>query len=803
MVLFRLNGEHEEDSMASVLLFYLAATALGVVFLPLCFIIFRRFEDGGWMFARTLGLFIAGYIVWTFNCMHLLPFRAPVIYGVVLALLVLNYGLYFFYQKKLKPAGQMQSALSGRSKRSVNVSGFFDLPDFRLRTLIIEEVIFFILFLISVRVICYNPEAYGTEKFMDYGFLTAMMRADYMPFEDMWFAGRGMNYYYGGQYLTVFLLKMSGTSAGDGYTIMRAFITACSFSLPFALVYQMLRDHLGKRKNIPWFGGSLAGIGVAFCGNMHYVIKCVLPGLAATITGKEQPSYWFPDATRFIGYDPDTHDKTIHEFPSYSSVLGDLHAHYINLIFALTITAVVYGWAQKREEQRRAEGGAPVRDRFFFARPEIILTALFTGVFRWTNFWDLAIYFVVCGLMITVVNFRTYMKDIKRFFIETAIEAVEVFALGTVFALPFTLNFDMISSKVDFVHSNTSFDQFMVLWGLPLVITISFMVYLAYSRIGQNKGKTFFAGLTDPSSAATLPDIMAAVFAFCAIGLIMLPEIVYVKDIYEGDYYRANTMFKLTYQAFILFGVCMGYMLVRFISIREKGAAPVVAPQQAKGRQKTAPVKGKKSNREKFTFRTIGIAGIVCLFLTLGYIDESVKAWFPGFGDDQTEPRGMDASLYLNMDDFKEDKGGIEWLIEHVEGTPVTVEAPGDSYTFYERVSVSTGLPTIAGWYVHEWLWQSGAKEEQEGAKRGEGSAGTIEMNRRTADVSTLYTSEDENAVREVIDKYKVVYIFVGRCEREKYGADQVAKGAFNSMGEVVYRDPAYETYIVRVGDAS
>ena len=45
------------------------------------------------------------------------------------------------------------------------------------------------------------------------------------------------------------------------------------------------------------------------------------------------------------------------------------------------------------------------------------------------------------------------------------------------------------------------------------------------------------------------------------MGLILLPEIVYVKDIYSGDYKRANTMFKLTYQAFIMFGICFGYII--------------------------------------------------------------------------------------------------------------------------------------------------------------------------------------------------------------------------------------------------
>lgn len=57
---------------------------------------------------------------------------------------------------------------------------------------------------------------------------------------------------------------------------------------------------------------------------MHYVIYgCIRQWL-----GLNESAYWFPSSTRYIGYDPLVeNDRTIHEFPSYSFVLGDLHAH--------------------------------------------------------------------------------------------------------------------------------------------------------------------------------------------------------------------------------------------------------------------------------------------------------------------------------------------------------------------------------------------------------------------------------------------------------------------------------------------
>ena len=73
------------------------------------------------------------------------------------------------------------------------------------------------------------------------------------------------------------------------------------------------------------------------------------------LTGREEINYnyWFPDATRYIGYNPETNDKTIHEFPSYSFVLGDLHAHVVNIIFVLTVLAILLSWLYGQTDRYR------------------------------------------------------------------------------------------------------------------------------------------------------------------------------------------------------------------------------------------------------------------------------------------------------------------------------------------------------------------------------------------------------------------------------------------------------------------
>ena len=64
--------------------------------------------------------------------------------------------------------------------------------------------------------------------------------------------------------------------------------------------------------------------------------------------------YYYPNSTRYIGHNPEVPgDETIHEFPSYSSVLGDLHAHMVNIIFVLLVVGLALSWAFKMEKKNK------------------------------------------------------------------------------------------------------------------------------------------------------------------------------------------------------------------------------------------------------------------------------------------------------------------------------------------------------------------------------------------------------------------------------------------------------------------
>lgn len=717
------------------LTWWLLAGVMGMAAMPLTGLLFREFDDKGWMFSKIVAIVVTGFLTWFLTAVKLLKFTTSACVGVSLAC-----GLLFL--------------LLGKAQYK---KGIECLPINHLELVYWEEVLFLAFFLLWTYLAGFHPAAYGTEKFMDYGFMEAMMRSTTLPAVDLWYSEGTINYYYGGQYFAVFLTKLTGTKVELTYNLMRTFVAGLAFVLPYSLVYQMAKDRMGKKaagavgwkKAVPQISGILAGLSVSIAGNMHYVYYGQIRPWLQKLTGQEPDSYWFPDATRYIGFNPDVEDKTIHEFPCYSFVLGDLHAHVVNIMFVLLLLGLLYAWV-KMVRKRTYDTGEPGTKEFWekhLLMPQILFAAVLLGMFRWTNYWDFVIYFVVTGGVVLFTNIVLMKGQGKWVIGVTAAQAAEVLAIGTIVILPFTLNFETMVQGVAVAQNHSLPHQLLILWGLPVILTVIFVISLLAEKLGGVKNKTIYKFM----KSLKLPDLFAMVMGLCAIGLVLIPELVYVRDIYENGNARANTMFKLTYQAYIMFGMTMAYIIFRMLVISYR----------------------------KFLKAAAGIA-LVCLIWTFGYFGNSVDSWF-GEVKDPSKYQGLNATAFLETD-FPEDAAGIRWLKKNIKGSPVVLEANGDSYTQYERVSAMTGLPTVLGWYVHEWLWRNDVAD----------------LNTKSGDIELIYTSKDEKQVKDLLEKYNISYIFTGACEREKYG-ENLNNDLLTGLGETVFRDLNSGTYIIKI----
>ncbi len=708
-ILFCLTFFLLQKDSGPFLIWWLMLFILGCSFMPLTSILFPGFQDKGWIFSKVIAIAVSGYITWLLVSLHILQFTSAACLLIALACIALNL-----------------------TAMALHRNSFSRFPAADINLIFQEEVILFLAFLLWTYIAGFRPQAFGEEKFMDFGFMAAMMRSARLPATDLWYSQSPINYYYGGQYYAVFLTKLTGTQIALTYHLMRTLVAAMAFALPFSLVRQISFDYYQStgrissskyRGFLPCCAGLLAGMAVSLAGNMHYVIyDKILPLFTDS-------DYWFPNSTRYIGHNPETLDQTIHEFPSYSFIQGDLHAHVVNIYFVLTVIGLLYAWIKKGNYEKK---------KILLQMP-LLMCGLFLGIFQWSNAWDFAIYYVIlCG--ICLFGNLKWFENWKQGILASAGQWGEVLILSFLTALPFTLHFDSsMAQGIRLAQNHSALYQLCVLWGFPILIVIIYLTALILER-GKCSPLQWLSD-TNPT------DIFTAVLCLCASGLILMPELIYLRDIYEKTAARSNTMFKLTYQAFILFGLCIGFILIRFLS-----------------------------DASRRWIKTAGGLGIVCLLLTSGYTSTAVKQWNGNIWN-RAGYLGLDATAFLETS-YPEDAPAIRWLQANIEGSPVVLEANGNSYSSYCRVSAMTGLPTILGWYTHQHLWRND----------------TDDLNEKSREIEFIYTSENEAQVRSLLEKYQVSYLFIGQMEREKYPS--LNEPLLRSLGEAVYDN---KTVIIRL----
>ena len=667
---------------------------IGLIFLPVAGKIFSKFFDKGYLFSKTIGIAILSYGVWFLSSLRILPFYRVSIFAALIAAAIAIF-------IRFKPWKTLKEMIS-------------------IKIFVAEELLFLLSFLLWSYVRGLRPELNNIEKFMDFGFLNSILQSKFMPPIDMWFAGDTINYYYFGQYVSAFLTKLTSIPPEISYNLMMATLFAFALSLSFSLTANVVHFFDSKNMKKKVLAGAISGALIAFGGNLHtLVFAIILPALqkvgvtiSSNITIKD--SYWFSNATRYIGHNPEsTVDKTIHEFPNYSFVLADLHAHVINIPFVLTALALVLLFVYNQTKEPN------INSKFSFLKhPEYYLIAFFIGIFQMTNYWDFPIYLVVASMAFFYTKYLEYKDNPKislgKVFLETAAFAIGIVVLSELFALPFTLQFKNIAEGIGIVKVRSAFYQLMILWGIQLL----FALYLVFYLVFKEKKRRLDTA-----------DIFAVVLVISAIGLIIAPEILYVRDIYEKGFPRANTMFKFTYQSFIMFCIIIGYTSVRVFNIK----------------------------RTVLKSAVIKALMVVLVASSLMYSYWSMRDWYKSVAP--SNYKGLDGISYLK--EAKPDEyNAINWLRQNVEGDQVVLEANGDSYTEYCNVSAFTGLPTVLGWYVHEWLWRGDTKL----------------LNLRKDDISDIYESNDSSKTEKLLRRYNIKYVVVGESEREKFKDLNVTK---------------------------
>lgn len=743
------------SDIPTILQWYLPITALGILFLPLTVRLFSAYYDRGYIFSKIIGILVIGYTVWLAASLRILPFTLNTILIAIGVWAVANSIMFKKTGYKLQ------------------------IPSYKL--LLFEELFFLGGILLWSYVRGHEPSIHGLEKFMDFGFINSILLTQHFPPQDMWLApahnlekytsGFFINYYYFGHYLTALLTKLTQLPSAVTYNLMLSTIFSFCLGGSFSIGFNLFSANK-KKFNLfaPVVSGLLTAFLVTCAGNLHtiyvftkgYENEHPVPFWQIMRLSNEI-NYWYPNATRFI-------PNTIHEFPSYSWVVADLHGHVLDIPFVLLMLALLLSFFI---QQTTTVVQTNKYTRFMFP----ITFGFMTAVMYMTNAWDGLIYVGLSMLIITMVQLVNQSKSagqsIARALVSSLLPIIAMLVSFAAFSFPFNRHFVPFVSGVGVVGgyelaqslgiiSDTASDtptagtssvitvgplllekgnnvsspfwMLGVLWGFFWFNSI-IVCALVYTKLKKSTMRLFtFDTLRDISPSHLF--LMALILVSC--GLIVVPELLYAKDIYPG-HYRANTMFKLGYQAFIMFSIVSGYTIVLL-------------------RKYLIEIKASGKNLVFRITQVVFFIDLLLLILVCIYPYFAVEAYYGVFKDSKQGGRpyeGIDGTEWLTIyhpDDYE----AILWLkSQHTSDmpAPVVLEAVGESYTDYARISSHTGFPTVLGWPVHEWLWRGSYDEP-----------GT-----RVEQVRQIYEGANRAAVETLLENFNVTYIVIGELEREKY----------------------------------
>jgi uncharacterized membrane protein len=277
-------------------------------------------------------------------------------------------------------------------------------------------------------------------------------------------------------------------------------------------------------------------------------------------------------------------------------------------------------------------------------------------------------------------------------------------------------------------------------------------------------------------------DIFMSGLSVVSFMLLAAPEIFYVRDIYGGSYKRANTMFKFTFEAFVLLSLILAYSFFRFLCLRRK----------------------KRSHFIAVIAGGVILSLLICIPMRYPFVaieqrtGKITKENYTGLDGTAALITRDSLQLTAAAGDLAPYAAAIKWLNSNVSGTPAICEAYGNSYTDNCIVSAYTGLPTIIGWQTHEWLWRFQGVVNSQGdlvSNPAKPDVWQDILTPRQTDVKTIYTGTEEMEVRALLKKYDVTYLIVGDLERTQYV--DINDTLLTSLGEKVFENGPL--YIIKV----
>lgn len=776
---------------------------LGLISLPFTVLIFSSFKDKGFLFSKIVGLLILSYLTWILLSLKIIDFSRALVF-IVLSLMSLTSILIFLFNKQ----------------------NFMSYIKLNWKMFLRMELLFLSTFLIFVLIRMLNPDLWhpnlGGEKPMDLAYLTAVMKSSTMPPYDPWFSGGYLNYYYFGQFMVAVIIHATGILPEVAFNLAIATFFAFTFSGSFSIVFNLAvkssqlpnfrkmifanksRTFFQNVRGSPIFAGIFAALLLSVFGNLDGGLQ-LFENLTNMISNRDF-SIWDFDFWRSSRMMQPGIEIT--EFPFFTFLFADLHAHLISIpytILSLGIcVSLLFSYDEFGKKVRILNYKYDINELL-----KLFILGVSLGALRVINTWDYPIFLLISIVSIFWISiFKYKFFNIDAIFIGIKKSAF-VFFVGYILFLPYHINYHSSFSSIEKTTNQTDITQFIYIFGVFIFLILSFYLYIGlqncskfdftktsfksnfkknlfiytfilmfvlmifyfiYSLIGLTSVVLFLISIfiffvsTKFISKSLFQDpvmffvtTLVIVGIFLAIGL----EIFRVS----GDVQRMNSVFKFYLQIWTLLSIVSGFFAWVLIN-----------------------------SNNIFKFKVDVFWRISFCFLLLCVMI------YPIFGTgkrintrfDQL-PITLDGTEFMKTSiyqspygpiNLKYDYDAINWIRDEISGSPVMLEGQFPLYTWGGRVSIYTGLPTLLGWYWHQEQQRWGNKTE---------------VAERKSIVDTIYSTTNIQLAKNLINSYKVDYIYIGELEKNKYPVQGIKK--FNNISElnlkIIYENKEVKIYSV------
>ena len=664
----------------------------------------------------------------------------------------------------------------------------------RWRTLAAGDGLHLVVFALVAWARSATPAAAATEKPMDLMLIEAVHRAQQLPPPDPWLSGHTVSYYHLGHLAADAIGRLAGLPPEIAFNLVTASAGAMAAVAAAALATDVIGLGAIRRGRATWVAAGVAGFVLLLAAPLAGIANIlgangVAPGLwgmlgvdgvpvaVGATTGVPDAFWWWWTNTRIL-------PGTISEFPAFTLLLGDPHAHLLALpidLVAIALALTVF------------EGSRPLTWRSWTRDPQrLALTAAVFAAICLTNAWDVLIFGGIWAGA-ALVAFRRAGWAWTLGVTGVARWAIPPIAIALACAAPFLMGIDaphLGAAAVVGEHSDPL--RWLLVWLPPavpallallllrphlereafvaavLVAALPVEAWAVALALGGHASEFFARGsgwlvlaaivagfgalaaagaaADGPTGGRRDPALGAACALVCAVLVILgLTELVRVADAFPG---RMNTVFKFWFDAWAILAVGAGALAG--LAADRIEVAPAGLGQRA----------------------ALGTAGALLLASSLYVPAMAVSRAREGAA------RGLDALAYLR----DQDAGlfaSIEWSRQHLDPREdVMVQAIVESYHAGDMLAAASGVPTLLGWPNHERQWRASIPEVE-----------------RRAAVDAIYAAGATETGRNAARRSGVTYVYIGREERAQYGADLATRFAgwpvaFAGGGATVVRVP-------------